>query len=108
MSVKGWAGRDGGGVVSMEVRWIHAGRLPSPLIDRLGPFREAVESRAGILARAHTRSGDAVAISSYPGRSNNFDRALATFAEHYADQNERDYALLKAAVDAGRIEGQSR
>jgi hypothetical protein len=45
MSVKDWAGRDGGGAVSMEVRWIHAGRLPSLLIDRLGPFREAVESR---------------------------------------------------------------
>ena len=33
------------GAVSMEVRWIHAGRLPSLLIDRLGPFGEEVESR---------------------------------------------------------------
>jgi uncharacterized protein (DUF2252 family) len=61
---------------------------------------------AQTLARAHARSGDAVAISSYLGQSDIFDQALATFAEHYADQNERDYASLRAAADAGRIEVQ--
>jgi len=59
------------------------------------------------LARAHARSGDAVAISSYLGASDAFDRALAAFAETYADQNERDYAALKAAADSGRIEVQT-
>ncbi len=59
------------------------------------------------LARAHARSGDAVAISSYLGKSDAFDRALADFAEAYADQNERDYAALKAAADSGRIEVQA-
>ncbi len=59
------------------------------------------------LARAHARSGDAVAISAYLGTSDAFDRALASFAESYADQNERDYAALKAAVDSGRIEAQT-
>jgi hypothetical protein len=29
------------------------------------------------------------------GRAN-FDRALATFAERYADQNERDFAAVKS------------
>ena len=43
------------------------------------------------LARAHARSGDAVAIASYLGSSDTFDRAIAAFAESYADQNERDY-----------------
>ena len=33
--------------------------------------------------------------------------ALAKFAERYAGQNERDYASLKAATEAGRIEAQS-
>ena len=33
-----------------------------------------------------------------------FDRAIADFAESYADQNERDYAALKAAVASGRAE----
>jgi uncharacterized protein (DUF2252 family) len=59
------------------------------------------------LARAHARSGDRVAIASYLGGGEVFDRALAEFAERYADQNERDYAALKAAVDAGRLEAEA-
>jgi hypothetical protein len=55
------------------------------------------------LAHAHARSGDAAAIASYLGLGNNFDRAMATFAEAYADQNDADYAALRHAVDAGRI-----
>jgi uncharacterized protein (DUF2252 family) len=55
------------------------------------------------LARAHARSGDAVAIASYLGRSDTFDRALATFAEAYAEQNERDYDALADAAATGRI-----
>jgi uncharacterized protein (DUF2252 family) len=55
------------------------------------------------LARAHARSGDAVAISSYLGRNDAFDQALAAFAEAYADQNERDYDALKAAAESGRV-----
>jgi hypothetical protein len=56
-----------------------------------------------LLARAHARSGDRVAIASYLGKGDTFDRALAEFAVGYADQNERDYATLKQAADDGRI-----
>jgi hypothetical protein len=56
-----------------------------------------------MLAKAHARSGDAVAIAAYLGTSDVFDRALAEFAEIYADQNERDYDALREAVDSGRI-----
>jgi hypothetical protein len=56
------------------------------------------------LAGAHARSGDPVAIAAYLGSSNAFDRGLAAFAEAYADQNERDYAALGAAVASGRVE----
>ena len=59
------------------------------------------------LARAHARSGDAAAIAGYLGTSDKFERALATFAETYADQNERDYAALKQAVDSGKVIAQS-
>jgi uncharacterized protein (DUF2252 family) len=59
------------------------------------------------LARAHARSGDRVAIASYLGKSNVFDRAIATFAETYADQNERDYQALQDAVDDGRVEAET-
>jgi hypothetical protein len=31
------------------------------------------------------------------GRGHHLDRALAAFAEHYVDQNERDYATLKSS-----------
>jgi Uncharacterized protein conserved in bacteria (DUF2252) len=55
------------------------------------------------LAKAHARSGDAIAIASYLGGGDSFDRALATFAEDYADQNERDYKALQEAVTSGRV-----
>ncbi|MFD0003005.1 DUF2252 domain-containing protein [Streptomyces sp. NPDC127178] len=55
------------------------------------------------LARAHARSGDRIAIASYLGSGDSFDRALATFAEAYADQNERDHQALVDAVHAGRL-----
>jgi uncharacterized protein (DUF2252 family) len=55
------------------------------------------------LARAHARSGDRIAIASYLGTSSAFDVALGTFAESYADQNERDYDALLAAIADGRV-----
>ena len=59
------------------------------------------------LARAHARSGDAVAIASYLGTNDRFDRALAEFAEAYADQNERDYHELTKAVRDGLIKAET-
>ncbi|HEX4691490.1 MAG TPA: DUF2252 domain-containing protein [Solirubrobacteraceae bacterium] len=56
------------------------------------------------LARAHARSGEPIAIASYLGTGSAFDRAMVEFASSYADQNERDYALLQAAAGDGRIE----
>jgi uncharacterized protein (DUF2252 family) len=55
------------------------------------------------LARAHARSGDAVAISAYLGGKDPFDQAMAAFGETYADQNERDYQALREAAQDGRI-----
>jgi uncharacterized protein (DUF2252 family) len=56
------------------------------------------------LAHAHARGGDRIAIAAYLGKSETFDRAIARFAETYADQNERDYESLRAAAGAGRVE----
>ena len=55
------------------------------------------------LARAHARSGDRIAIASYLGSGDSFDRAILEFSLAYADQNERDYQQLAAAVKSGRI-----
>lgn len=55
------------------------------------------------LARAHSRSGDRVAIAAYLGKGDNADRALTRFAFAYAEQNMRDYEALQAAAESGRI-----
>ncbi|MFD3454069.1 DUF2252 domain-containing protein [Streptomyces sp. NPDC058691] len=55
------------------------------------------------LARAHARSGDRIAIAAYLGGGEVFDRALADFAESYADQNEHDHQALLDAVRTGRV-----
>jgi hypothetical protein len=59
------------------------------------------------LARAHARSGDRIAIGAYLGSGDTFDRAIADFAETYADQNERDYKALTDAIASGRIEAKT-
>jgi len=55
------------------------------------------------LARAHARSGDAIAIAAYLGGSDVFDQAITEFADAYADQNERDHDAVLEAVKSGRI-----
>ena len=59
------------------------------------------------LARAHARAGQPALIAGYLGKGDQFDEAVADFAQAYAEQNERDYkAMLKAARE-GRIEVQA-
>jgi uncharacterized protein (DUF2252 family) len=55
------------------------------------------------LARAHSRSGDPVALAAYLKGGGRFSEAIADFAERYADQNERDYDTFAKAVKKGRI-----
>jgi hypothetical protein len=77
----------------------------SPSTDAAGPqlLADYGRSCAHVLARAHARSGDRVAIAAYLGRGDVADIAFTRFAEVYARQNERDYASLREAVDGGRI-----
>ncbi|HEX7442441.1 MAG TPA: DUF2252 family protein, partial [Acidimicrobiales bacterium] len=60
-----------------------------------------------VLARAHARAGDGVAIASYLGSGDTFDRAIAEFARVYADQNELDHAALVDAIASGRVQAES-
>ena len=48
-----------------------------------------------LLARGHSRSGDACLIAGYLGSGTKFGAALVEFAEAYADQTERDWKELK-------------
>ena len=59
------------------------------------------------LARAHARRGDRIAIASYLGKGDAFDRAIADFSTAYGDQNERDYEALVEAVKSGRLTAQT-
>jgi hypothetical protein len=58
---------------------------------------------AATLAHAHARSGDRIAIASYLGGGTVFDRAVLSFSEAYAEQNDRDYAALLEAAETGRV-----
>ena len=74
---------------------------PSAMVPLgMGAFGELC---GATLARAHARSGDRIAIAAYLGGRDIFDRALADFAESYADQNERDHQALVDAVTTGRV-----
>jgi uncharacterized protein (DUF2252 family) len=74
-------------------------------IERMVPTGMAAYGKlcGWTLARAHARSGDRVAIAAYLGNSNAFDRAIVEFSKRYADQNERDYQRLAAAVKSGKV-----
>jgi uncharacterized protein (DUF2252 family) len=58
---------------------------------------------AGVLARAHACSGDAAQIAGYLGRGEQFDSAMARFAESYADHVEKDHQALLAAIAQGAV-----
>jgi uncharacterized protein (DUF2252 family) len=80
--------------------WKTSLRLESLLPRGLAAYAQAC---GWALARAHARTGDRIAIASYLGGGDTFDRAIAEFAGAYADVNERDHAALGQALSAGRL-----
>jgi uncharacterized protein (DUF2252 family) len=76
-----------------------------PLIETFGAaeFVRFAEWCGHSLARSHARSGEPAMISGYLGRSDAFDQAVARFCATYADQNERDYEVVRKAARAGRL-----
>ena len=60
------------------------------------------------LARGHARSGERVAIATYLGEGDKFDRSIAEFAATYADMNELDHERLLDAVASGRLQAVKR
>jgi uncharacterized protein (DUF2252 family) len=76
-----------------------------PTTDLVAPVLTQFATACGnTLARAHARSGDPVAIDAYMGKGDDFSEALRTFAQRYADQNDRDHAQLVSAIRRGRVE----
>lgn len=74
-----------------------------PATARASLFSPYARACGWALARAHARSGDRIAIAAYLGKRSSFDEAVAEFARHYADQNERDFDEFKKAVKRGRL-----
>jgi len=93
-----------GGRRDFYVRQLWDGK-GSAEIETMTPYTMGLYARlcGWTLARAHARSGDRIAIASYLGGGDRFDRAISDFAEAYADQNESDYAGFSEAAKAGRI-----
>ena len=77
----------------------------SVAVEAMDPTALTVYGRlcAATLAHAHARSGDRIAIASYLGRRDVFDRAVLAFSGAYAEQNDRDFAALQRAVATGRV-----
>ena len=96
---KGKLGRD------MYIRQLKDMKIGA-LVDVFSPgfMVQYAEVCGWALARAHARSGVPAQISGYLGKSDAFDEAIAAFASAYADQSERDHAILKKAVRSGRVE----
>ena len=98
----GWTRGPGGRDFYIRQLWDMKGSVDTAKLQPVGLI-----FYAGIcgwaLARAHARSGDAVAIAAYLGTGDKFDGAIADFAETYADVNARDHAAYLAAIEAGRV-----
>ncbi|MDR6470633.1 uncharacterized protein (DUF2252 family) [Paraburkholderia graminis] len=61
-----------------------------------------------VMARAHAKaSGQAIEVSAYIGRGDQFAEALTTYATTYADQVERDYDAFVKACRSGALEARS-
>jgi uncharacterized protein (DUF2252 family) len=99
----GWVSDDASGV-QYYVRQLRDAKI-KPLVETFDNETLHYYARmcGWVLARAHAKTGDRVSIAGYLGSSDAFDEAVGDFAMAYADQAERDYNTLRAAVRDGQI-----
>jgi len=101
----GWTTGTGKLRIQFYVRQLSDAKI-KPVIELMKPA--GLKLYAGlcgrVLARAHARSGDPAILTGYLGKSTAFEDAIADFSVAYADQNERDHALLLKAIRSGRLE----
>jgi uncharacterized protein (DUF2252 family) len=94
--------------VAVEGRYFYVRQLKDYQLADVGARLEAAlpfyaRLCGHTLARAHARSGDALAISAYLGDDDAFDEAIARFATAYAEQTQRDWRAFEGAIKTGRI-----
>jgi uncharacterized protein (DUF2252 family) len=79
-----------------EVRQLNDHKASIELEDLIGDgLMQYAEMCGELLARGHSRSGDACELAGYLGNGERFGEALARFAHAYADQTEKDWEELK-------------
>jgi hypothetical protein len=81
----------------------------SAVVEQMDPLGMAMYGQlcGWALARAHARSGDPIALTTYLGADDAFPEAMAEYAESYADQTEGDYAAFLEAIRSGRLQAVS-
>jgi uncharacterized protein (DUF2252 family) len=101
----GWTVGEGGR--HFYVRQLRDAKV-KPILEMMEPEDLLGYARAcgWALARAHARAGDASVLKGYMGSSEEFENAITKFSIAYADQNEKDYEALLAAIRKGKIEVQ--
>ena len=74
-------------------------------LEDLSPhlFQQYADMCGWALARSHAKAGDAAGIAGYVGASESIDDALLSYAEAYADQVERDFAVFQTAIRTGKL-----
>ena len=86
------------------VRQLYDGKASAEVSTFDAPLLRAYSSVCGwTLAHAHARSGDRAAIASYLGKSDAFDRSIASFALAYISRNRADHAALVDAIATGKV-----
>jgi hypothetical protein len=77
----------------------------APRVEAFGKYELGLYAQwcGKALALSHARSGTPTVLNGYMGNNDTFDRAIASFAVDYADQNEQDHAALDRAVRSGEI-----
>jgi uncharacterized protein (DUF2252 family) len=81
-----------------DMKWsADPGRLTP---DRMNSYAQLC---GHVLARAHARTGDAIAIAAYLGGSTVFEEAIRTFGLEYSAQVTADFADFTQAVESGRL-----
>ena len=82
--------------------WNGKGSIELDHLNYLG-LSDMARLCARCLAPAHARTGDSIAIANYLGGSDEFDQAVASFADSYADQNEADYEVFMKLIKSGEL-----
>ena len=86
------------------VRQLYDGKASAEIGDVHSNLLRAYSSICGwTLAHAHARSGDRFAIASYLGKTDAFDRSMASFALAYVARNRSDHKALVDAIASGRV-----